>query len=148
MTWRFDAINDIQLDESCRLEAYQDGEGVWTIGYGHTRYVKAGDTCTLMQAAIWLADDIGIAEKDLDIHVPWWLTAPDSVRRGLLNMSFNLGWPRLSQFKRMLAAGASKQYALMADEAKASKWAHQVGERSERIAELFRSAAQLHLIGV
>lgn len=148
MTWRLDAINDIQRDENCRLEAYQDGLGVWTIGYGHTRGVKSGDTCTLMQAVIWLADDIGIAEGDLDRHAPWWNSAPNPVKRGLLNMSFNLGWTRLSQFKKMLEAGEARRYSVMADEAEASRWAHQVGDRDLRIAALFRSAAQIELVGV
>ena len=32
--------------EGCRLEAYQDAAGVWTIGYGHTHGVKKGDVAT------------------------------------------------------------------------------------------------------
>lgn len=39
----------IQNEEGCRLNAYQDKGGVWTIGYGNTYYldgtpVKGGDT--------------------------------------------------------------------------------------------------------
>ena len=46
--------------EGCKLKAYQDGGGVWTIGYGTTFYpqdgskVKEGDTCTQGQADNWL----------------------------------------------------------------------------------------------
>ena len=41
--------------EGCRLEAYQDVGGIWTIGYGNTYYedglhVQAGDTITLERA--------------------------------------------------------------------------------------------------
>lgn len=36
--------------EGCRLEAYQDVAGVWTIGFGHTHGVKSGDTWTQGQA--------------------------------------------------------------------------------------------------
>ena len=43
--------------EGLRLNAYQDQGGVWTIGYGHTRDVKEGDTCSLAQARIWFDDD-------------------------------------------------------------------------------------------
>jgi lysozyme len=49
--------------ESCRLRAYQDGGGVWTIGWGHTKGVRAGDTCTQEQADQWLAEDA--AEHDI-----------------------------------------------------------------------------------
>lgn len=44
--------------ESCRLTAYQDSAGVWTIGWGHTRGVQPGDTCTQAQADAWLQEDI------------------------------------------------------------------------------------------
>ena len=29
--------------EGCRLEAYQDSVGIWTIGYGTIKGVKEGD---------------------------------------------------------------------------------------------------------
>lgn len=44
--------------ESCRLTAYQDSVGVWTIGWGHTRGVHQGDTCTQSQADLWLQEDV------------------------------------------------------------------------------------------
>ena len=34
-------IDRIKKFESCRLTAYQDAAGVWTIGYGHTGSVYA-----------------------------------------------------------------------------------------------------------
>lgn len=40
----------IKSFEGCRLTAYQDVVGVWTIGYGHTEGVKPGDTLTHEQA--------------------------------------------------------------------------------------------------
>jgi lysozyme len=44
--------------EGCRLNAYQDSAGIWTLGYGHTAGVEAGDTCTQAQAAAWLLADV------------------------------------------------------------------------------------------
>jgi GH24 family phage-related lysozyme (muramidase) len=41
-----------------RLMAYQDADGAWTIGYGHRKGVKAGDTCTQEQAEKWLEEDL------------------------------------------------------------------------------------------
>jgi lysozyme len=35
---------------------------IWTIGYGHTRGVKAGDECSREQAAEYLAEDVEAAE--------------------------------------------------------------------------------------
>lgn len=61
----------IQSFESCRLKAYDDGGGVWTIGWGTTRYpdgrkVKAGDTCTQAQADLWFRFDVHQTELDVD----------------------------------------------------------------------------------
>lgn len=47
--------------EGCRLVAYQDSGGVWTIGYGHTKGVTQGMTCTQAQAEQWLLDDVADA---------------------------------------------------------------------------------------
>lgn len=143
--WRNSAIADIKQAESCRLASYQDQGGVWTIGWGHTYRVYQGQICTQAQADQWLKEDFEIAAGDLDIHAPWWKVAPDPVRRGLINMSFNLGWTRLSGFVHMLAAGADSDWNKMADEALASRWAKQVGDRDLVIAALFRAGNQMEL---
>lgn len=48
--------------EGLRYNAYQCSAGVWTIGYGHTKGVKEGDTCTISQANEWLLEDVAEAE--------------------------------------------------------------------------------------
>lgn len=60
--------NDLGLDiirsfEGLKLQAYRDGNGIPTIGYGHTAGVKMGDTCTTEQAEAWLVEDVAYAEK-------------------------------------------------------------------------------------
>jgi GH24 family phage-related lysozyme (muramidase) len=49
--------------EGCRLAAYQDVGSVWTIGYGRTRGVHSGMTCTQAQAEAWLQQDVREAES-------------------------------------------------------------------------------------
>lgn len=44
----------IRQFEGCRLTAYQDGGGVWTIGWGETAGVKQGMTITQAQADAFL----------------------------------------------------------------------------------------------
>lgn len=51
--------------EGLRLRAYLDTGGVPTIGYGHTKGVKMGDTCTKEQAINWLVDDAASAVADV-----------------------------------------------------------------------------------
>ena len=53
----------IRKAEGCRLTAYQDVAGVWTIGYGHTKGVKAGDRITQYQADQWLREDLAVFEE-------------------------------------------------------------------------------------
>lgn len=51
----------IKQFEGCRLQAYPDpatGGAPWTIGYGHTRGVTQGMTCTQQQAENWLMEDL------------------------------------------------------------------------------------------
>lgn len=48
--------------EGCKLVAYQDMVGVWTIGYGHTLAVKRGDTITQERADEMLLDELRVFE--------------------------------------------------------------------------------------
>lgn len=60
----------IKAAEGLEVEAYPDpgnpetGEP-WTIGYGHTRGVRPGDTCTEEQATEWLREDLRAAEASV-----------------------------------------------------------------------------------
>lgn len=51
-------INFIKRTEGCKLTAYQDSVGVWTIGYGHTAGVKRGNRITQQQADDLLRSDL------------------------------------------------------------------------------------------
>jgi len=75
--------------EGCKLAAYQDQKGVWTIGYGHTAGVKEGDTCMQSQAAQWLMQDIEIALDAVNRLVTTDLTQPEF--NSLVDFCFNLG---------------------------------------------------------
>ena len=44
--------------EGCKLTAYKDSVGVWTIGYGHTRSARQGMVITQAQADELLALDV------------------------------------------------------------------------------------------
>lgn len=48
----------IQVFEGCKLEAYEDTGGIWTIGFGHTgTEVKEGLTITYQQAVLYYIQD-------------------------------------------------------------------------------------------
>lgn len=59
-------INAIKGFEGFRSKAYRCPAGVWTIGYGHTRGVKAGAVVTEQQAESLLREDLSTAEKQIN----------------------------------------------------------------------------------
>jgi len=75
--------------EGLRLNAYQDQNGVWTIGYGHTADVKPGDTCTKEQAEEWLDEDLEEADQAIArlVDVPLTQNQYDAIA----SLVFNIG---------------------------------------------------------
>lgn len=76
--------------ESCRLTAYDDGTGTWTIGWGHTAGVKQGDTCTQAQADAWLLEDIIIYNNNVQSfdHIYHWTQNEEDA---LTSFAYNIG---------------------------------------------------------
>ncbi len=84
----------IKAWEGCRLEAYDDGVGVWTIGVGRTKNVKRGDTCTQEQADSWLADDVDEAWHGIDQFIRQTLAQHEM--DAVVSLCFNVGVHKLS----------------------------------------------------
>lgn len=49
--------------EGCKLIAYQDSKGVWTVGIGHTKGVKKGTRINMAQAMEYLTQDLAVASN-------------------------------------------------------------------------------------
>lgn len=79
----------IKLMEGCRLAAYQDTGGVWTIGWGHTRGVKPGQRITPEQAERYLQQDIDVARAIVAKHVTRQINRDQ--RDALISFVFNIG---------------------------------------------------------
>jgi len=79
----------IKKFEGCELEAYKCSAGVWTIGYGRTKNVKKGDTCTQEQADEWLHEELPVygAYVTNAVHVPLSQNEFDA----LVAWTYNLG---------------------------------------------------------
>jgi lysozyme len=56
-------IQHIKNCEGLRLNAYRCPAGIWTIGYGHTGNVQAGQTITKEAAENYLREDLKEFEK-------------------------------------------------------------------------------------
>lgn len=94
----------IQSYEKLRLAAYDDGVGVWTIGYGHTQNVKPGDTCTEEQADQWFAEEL----LSFEAVIPDGLVQPEQHQfDAMVSLAYNIGAGNFkgSTLRRLFAAG-------------------------------------------
>lgn len=91
--------------EGLKLQAYLDTGGVPTIGYGHIKGVKMGDTCTLAQAETWLREETAgaVAAVNAALKVPVSQNQFDA----MVSLTYNIGNQafRDSTLLRMLNAG-------------------------------------------
>ena len=93
------AVSPFGVDLICgfegkRLTAYDDGVGVWTIGFGTTVYpngikVMKGDTCTEAQAKTYMAHDLKKFEATVNKAVTVQLN--QNQFDALLSLAYNIG---------------------------------------------------------
>ncbi|EBY1867554.1 lysozyme [Salmonella enterica subsp. enterica] len=79
----------IRAREGVKLAAYQDGGGVWTIGYGHTRGVKQGQVINHEQADEFLDSDLRQVESCISERVTAALN--QNQFDALVSFVFNVG---------------------------------------------------------
>lgn len=95
----------------------------WTIGYGHTKGVKPGDTCTVEEGETFLIADVAWAVEAVNRGVTVPLTQPQF--DALVSFVYNIGAPNFftSTLLRHLDAGnyAGAVHDMLS-------WDHQDGE--------------------
>ncbi|ECB1325827.1 lysozyme [Salmonella enterica subsp. enterica] len=84
-----DGLDFIRAREGVKLAAYQDGGGVWTIGYGHTRGVKQGQVINHEQADEFLNNDLRQVESCISERVTVALN--QNQFDALVSFVFNVG---------------------------------------------------------
>ena len=105
MTISDNGIALIKRFEGCKLYAYRDSVGVLSIGFGHTKDVKAGMAITQAQAEQFLKDDLRPVEQLLNnMHVNFTQNQFDA----LCSWVFNLGAGNFnkSTMKKRIVSGA------------------------------------------
>lgn len=114
-------IELINSFEKCEFAAYQDQGGIPTLGWGHTKGVKMGDTCSQAQADAWRIEDCTWAWDVIqrDVKVP--LTSNQG--GCLLSFCYNLGQTRFeSEAKGLLAILNSGNYQGVTNKIKQFIW--------------------------
>ena len=81
--------------EGCKLKAYKDSVGVWTIGVGHTSaagspHVKAGMTITQAKAEIIFTDDVAEFEDGVSNLIDGHAIEPHQFD-AYVSLAFNIG---------------------------------------------------------
>ena len=101
-------FNKIKEFEGCRLTAYRDDVGVWTIGYGHTQGVRCGDRITQERAEELLRSDIAEVEGQVR---RLGVCRTQGQLDALVSFAFNLGIERLrySTLLAMMRSGKAPQ---------------------------------------
>ena len=85
-------INLIKECEGCRLTAYKDAVGVWTIGYGHTTNVRQGDKITQAEADALLVKDIARYESTINnANEKYNYDFNENEFSALVSFAFNIG---------------------------------------------------------
>ncbi|MCE9874106.1 MULTISPECIES: lysozyme [Hafnia] len=87
-------INLIKQFEGCRLTAYQDSVGVWTIGYGWTQPVDGKPVGKGMTITQQKADDLlkqGVVQYEAGVHGLVTVQLNQNQYDALVDFAYNLG---------------------------------------------------------
>ena len=121
---------------------YKDSLGLKTFGVGHL-VLNSDD----LEEDVEYSDDVVMRyfEKDFETAV---LDAdkfidkhehPEEIYGVIIEMCFQLGYPRLCGFKKFKAALEEKDYVTAADEMLDSHWAVQTPSRAKTLASIMKS---------
>ena len=133
--------DELANDEGIKYETYYCSLGHLTGGIGHlitewdTEYYDqpVGTKVPNEQVNDWFERDIKTTIKDCNLLFSQFDNLPDDIQHVLANICFQLGRPRLSKFKNMIAAVEDLDWHRMADEMENSRWFRQTPERAKRL---------------
>lgn len=132
-------ISLIKGHEKLRLKAYRCPAGVLTIGYGHTKGVKEGDTITEQQAEQFLKEDLAEAE---DAVLRTKVALNQNQFDALVSFVFNIGASKFngSTLKKKLLKNASDKSISI----EFSRWIYSKGEKLNGLVKRREDEATLY----
>ena len=128
----------LSLDEGRRKQPYRCSAGKLTVGVGRNlddRGLREDEIDLL------LANDIRDSIGECRRLVRSFDQISDVRQEVLVNMMFNLGYARMSGFKKFLEAVSRSDWTEASNQMLDSKWADQVGDRADRLAKAMRTGA-------
>ena len=139
---------EIAADEGEVHEIYLDHLGLPTFGIGHL--VRDDDPESGLPVGTPVDNDRVVEAFESDIETvlsdcnklyPDFDDLPEEAQLVIANMMFNMGRPRLSQFKGMKAGVDTRDWNRAADEMVDSRWYRQVTNRADRLVKRIRALA-------
>ena len=125
--------------EGLRLKPYKCTAGKLTIGYGRNL-----QDVGISQAEADMMFERDFAQAEIEakrLCKAYGINYENLIEQRfyvLTDMVFNMGYDRVSKFKKMLTALSKGQYETAADEMLDSAWAAQVGNRATQLAAMMR----------
>ena len=138
----------LKVDEGVEYEIYNDHLGYPTFGIGHLIVESDEEHGQPVGTGIH-EDRVNEAfDKDVSVMVDEakkifsdFDNLPEEAQQVIVNMTFNMGRPRLSKFKKFIAGVNAGDWEKAAVEMMDSRWAKQVGSRAERLRDRIRALA-------
>lgn len=130
----------IKSSEGLKLNAYQCSAGKWTIGYGHTSGVKAGDKITKEQAEEFFKEDLRSVEYCIQTEVERELN--QNQHDALASFIFNIGSFKFrhSTLLRQLNYGNFERAAEQFD-----RWVYVKGKKNQGLINRRKAEKELFL---
>jgi lysozyme len=153
-----DVLNLIRKHEGHKNHVYLDSVGKKTIGIGfnltrpdaptiiksigadYNKVINGQQDLTDDQIKTLFQINVKTAYNDAKKFLPQFDGLPRNVKLAVLDMSFNLGYTRLSKFNITKQHITDGNYKKAGEEILNSKWASQVKSRANNLAKLFFSA--------
>ncbi len=123
------ALNQLKKFEGWRNKIYKCSAGYNTIGWGTN--LDAGIDKTEGEFLLSYRFKKSIAE--VNKNIPWIKELNIPRRYVVYNMAYNMGWGKLSNFKKFLSHLEKKMYRMAAAEMKNSAWYNQTGIRARKL---------------
>ena len=130
----------LEIDEGCVYEIYNDHLGYPTFGIGHLvresdpeHGSPVGTEVSKYRVAEVFDSDIETVLSDCRKLYPNLDDLPEEAQQIIANMMFNLGYPRLSKFKNMKKCVDERDWIGAGEEMMDSRWYQQVPNRAGRL---------------
>ena len=126
----------LRLHEGVERKPYQCSAGYLTIGVGRNIEERGLSDDEIDYI---LNNDVNIATDELVRTFDWYADLDEVRQRVVVDMVFNLGMPRFKQFQKMIQALDEGNYKEASIQMMDSRWASQVGQRSERLRDMMET---------